>query len=317
MSANPLLNNHGVPAFEIIRTEHIEPAVEVMLAQAEADFEALLKQHTPTWEGLIEPLDRIELAMQETWGPVGHLHGVKNSDALRAVYEKMLPKLVAADLKFSQDRTIFAALKQLRSSSAWKSLRPVQQRCVQKRIRDAELAGVGLEGEKKARFNQIAERLSHCQTRFSNHVLDATKAFSLILRTPEDAAGLPQHALELAAQSYNQAHPNQATATPDQGPWRITLDFPSFGPFMQYCQNRAHRETVYKAYINRASEGEINNQELIFEILRLRQEKAELLGFENYAALSLASKMANQTQDIYDLLTQLQQAALPKSRVEL
>ncbi len=174
-------------------------------------------------------------------------------------------------------------------------------------IRDAELSGVGLKGEARERFNAIQMELAELSTKFSNHVLDATKAFSLTLRTKAEIDGLPPSLVSLAAQAARAA--GEEKATPENGPWRITLDFPSYGPFMQHSTCRDLREKLYKAHITRASNGNLDNNPLIVRILELRQELADLLGFKSYAELSLASKMAPNVEAVEALLEELRQAS--------
>ena len=174
-------------------------------------------------------------------------------------------------------------------------------------IRDAKLAGVGLQGEARERFNAIQMELAELSTKFSNHVLDATKAFSLTLTAKEEIDGLPHSLLSLAAQAARAA--GEENATPENGPWRITLDFPSYGPFMQHNTRRDLREKLYKAYVTRASSGELDNNPLIERILELRRQLADLLGFKNFAQLSLASKMASNVEAVEELLEELRRAS--------
>ncbi len=229
--------------------------------------------------------------------------GVKNSPELRQAYETVQPKVVRFWNKLSQSKPLYEAFKALGKSENWHKLEPAQKRIVEAAIRDAELSGVGLEGEQKERFNAIQLELADLSTKFSNHVLDATKAFSLTLTTKEEIDGLPPSLLSLAAQSARAAGEENATA--ENGPWRITLDFPSYVPFMQHSTRRDLREKLYKAYISRASSGEWDNNPLIERILQLRQEKANILGFNSFAELSLAKKMAPSVAAVEGLLEEL------------
>src|SRR5262249_25478588 len=157
------------------------------------------------------------------------------------------------------------ALKAIQTGEAWSGLDATQRRIVESLVRDAELSGVGLEGEPQARFNAIQTELAELSTRFSNHVLDATKAWALTLRTAEEIAGLPPSLLELAAQAARQAGEEEATA--ETGPWRITLEAPSYVPFMQHSRRRDLREQLYRAFVTRASAGELDNTPLLDRIL--------------------------------------------------
>ena len=308
LADNPLLQTEGLPAFDRIAPEHVVPGVEHRLAEIDERFDAIEKDATPTWDGLLAPLEELGRAFEYCWGPVGHLMAVKNSDALRKAFQAVQPKVVQLSLKMSQSKPVYQALCAIRDGSEWETLEPAQQRIITEKIRDAELAGVALEGQAKQRFLEIAERLSTISTDFANHVLDATKAFELIVTDPKDAEGWPKTLRTMAAQSYTEAKSPEQPATPDAGPWRITLDYPSFGPFLQHSRNRDHREQVYKAFISRASAGELDNRALIVETLKLRKEQCGLLGFDNYAQVSLCTKMAGDAQTVWKMYDELRGA---------
>jgi oligopeptidase A len=248
---------------------------------------------------------------------VSHLLGVKNSGALRKAHDEVLADVVQFGLRVQQSPAIFRGLLDIRNSSAWPALDESQQRIIEQKIRDAKHAGVGLSGEARERFNAIAKELSQLGTDFSNHVLDATKAFEFIITESGETEGWPQTLKQLAAQSWNGANKDASQATPGNGPWRITLDLPSYIPFMEHHRNRTHREKVYRAYMMRASTGEFDNSDLIHRILTLRKEKAQLLGYENYADLSLDSKMAKDVAAVQKMFTELVQAARQPAGEEL
>ncbi|MFM7371275.1 MAG: M3 family metallopeptidase, partial [Sphaerospermopsis kisseleviana] len=260
-----------------------------------------------TWTGLVEPLEKLTEKLYWSWGILNHLMGVKNSPDLRIAYQKVQPQVVQFINTLGQSKPIYKAFKALRASDTWETLESAQQRIVEAAIRDAKLSGVGLEGEARERFNLIQMQLAELATDFANNLLDATSAFSLVLTTKAEIDGLPSSLISLAAQAARIAGEEQATA--ENGPWHITLDFPSYFPFMQHSTSRDLREKLYKAYITRASSGELNNNPLIEKILQLRQELAELLGFENFAELSLASKMAKNVPAVEKLLEELRQAS--------
>lgn len=304
---NPLLIGKGLPPFEAIKPEHVETAMTQLLAELDKELATLEANVQPTWSGLVEPLDRLVERLRWSWGIVGHLMGVKNSPELRTAYESVQPQVVQFLNKLNQSQPLYEAFKALRANDTWDSLESAQQRIVEAAIKDAELAGVGLSGDKRDRFNAIQLELAELSTKFSNNVLDATKAFSLTLTTKEEIDGLPPSLTSLAASSARAVGEENATA--EDGPWQITLDFPSFGPFMQYSTRRDLREKLYKAYISRASSGELDNAPLLERILQLRQEKAQLLGFSNFAELSLASKMAPNVEAVEALLEELRRAS--------
>jgi oligopeptidase A len=314
-SENPLLIGKGLPPFDAILPEHVVPAMTQLLMELEEELTQLEATVQPTWSSVVETSERISDRLSWAWGIVSHLMGVKNSPDLRQAHEAVQPQVVQFYNRFSQSRPLYEATKALRHSAAWHSLDEAQQRIVASSIRNAELSGVGLEGEVKERFNQIQTRLAELSSRFSNNVLDATKAFQLLLTQPEDVVGLPPSLLNLAAQSAIAA--GHTAATPETGPWLITLDYPSYLPFLQHSQRRDHRETVYRAAVSRASSGELDNTALIEEILALRQEEANLLGFASYAELSLASKMAPNVAAVEELLDELRQASYDAARQDL
>ena len=312
---NPLLIGEGLPPFSDIETAQVVPAITQILTELETELSNLEANVTTTWDGLVEPLTAIEEKLYWSWGIVSHLMSVQNSAQLREAYETMQPKVVEFGNKLSQSKPIYQAFKALRNSENWDSLDNAQKRIVEAAIKDAELSGVGLEGEKKEQFNAIQLELAQLSTQFSNHVLDATKAFKLKLATPEEVDGLPDSLLSLAAQAARGE--GEEAATPEQGPWVITLDYPSYIPFMKYSTRSDLREKLYKAFISRASSGELDNNPLITRILELRQQKANLLGFATYAELSLAKKMAPDVNAVEALLEELRIASYDAAEKEL
>ncbi|NEQ20308.1 MAG: M3 family metallopeptidase [Microcoleus sp. SIO2G3] len=312
---NPLLIGKGLPPFEVIKPEHVVPAMTQLLAELDEELAKLEAKVTPTWDGLVEPLDRLGERLTWTWGVVSHLMGVKNSPELREAYETVQPQVVQFSNKLNQSQPLYKAFKALHEGDEWSNLEPAQKRIVEAAIRDAELSGVGLEGDKcdsealskKDRFNAIQLELAELSTKFSNNVLDATKAFSMTLTTKDEVDGLPPSLTSLAAQAARAAGEENATA--ENGLWRITLDYPSYVPFMQHSTRRDLREKLYKAFVSRASTGELDNTSLIERILELRKEKAALLGYESFAELSLASKMAPNVEAVEGLLEELRRAS--------
>ncbi|AFY66149.1 M3 family metallopeptidase [Geitlerinema sp. PCC 7407] len=312
---NPLLIGNGLPPFDQISPDHVVPGMTRLLDELEQAIGQLEATLQPTWSSLVEPLDAITDRLRWSWGLVSHLMGVKNSAALREAYESVQPRVVQFYTRVGQSKPIYEAFKALRASEQWAQLSAAQQRIVESSIRDAELAGVGLEGEAKERFNAIQMELAELSTRFSNHVLDATKAFSLTLTTAEEADGLPPSLLSQAAQAARAA--GAETATAETGPWRITLDGPSFIPFMQYSTRRDLREQLYRAFISRASSGDLDNRPLIDRILELRQEQSKILGYGSYAELSLAQKMAPNVEAVEGLLEELRGASYEAAIADL
>ncbi len=317
-SQNPLLARTGLPQFEAITPEHVIPAMEEALTEVETKLQEIEKKIIPTWDGLCKPLEELDTPFEYTWGVVNHLISVKNSDALRKAHQEILPKVISFSLRMSQSKPIYEGLKKLQSSAEFARLNDAKKRIIEKKIKAAEHSGVGLEGKAKERFNEIAKRKSQLNTEFSNNVLDATKAYELIITDKKDITGWPNNLKQLAAQSYAKEKGQAGQkADPENGPWRITLDFPSSGPFMQHSRNRAQRREVYHAMVTRASSGKFDNSQNISEILKLRKEEAEILGFRTYAELSLDSKMAPDVAAVEKMFAELEKPAKPIARKEL
>jgi oligopeptidase A len=301
---NPLLITTGLPRCDEIEPEDIEPAIHQVLQESEKKLAEIENNITPTWSGLITPLEKIGIPFDYAWSPIGHLLNVKNSKALREEQQKMLPNVVQFGLRMGQSQPIYEGLKEIRDGSEWNKLNEAQRRVIELKIRDAELAGVGLSGEEKKRFNQVTTELSQLGNDFSNNVLDSTKAFEFIVTEKEDTEGWPNSLLQLSSQGYNQAK-ETTDSTPENGPWRITLEAPIIVPFLRHSRRRDQREKLLKAYVSRADSGDWDNTSLITKILRLRREKANLLGYNNYADLSLASKMAPSVDAVEKMFTEL------------
>ncbi len=307
ITKNPLLIGKGLPPFNEIKAEQVVPAMTQILEELDEEISKLEENVTPTWSGLVEPLTEIEERLNWSWGIVGHLMSVKNSPELREAYETVQPEIVKFYNQLSQSKPLYEAFKGIKDGADWDKLESAQQRIVESSIRDFELSGVGLSGETREKFNQIQLELAELSTKFSNNVLDATKAFKLRLTDKQDVEGLPPSALGLMAQTAKAE--GEEAATPEDGPWVVTLDYPSYIPFMKYATNRELREKLYKAFVSRASDGELDNRGNIDRILELRKEKAKILGFDNFAELSLARKMAPDVVAVQKLQDELRGAS--------
>jgi oligopeptidase A len=317
---NPLLRHEEPPRFDLVRPEHVVPGVRALIAAQDRAREALARSASPTWDGLAAPLSALAEPLAFAWNVVHHLLSVKNTPELRAAEEAVQPEVVAAGLRLGQSEALFRGLVALRDGPAWGALEEAQRRIVTTAIQQAELAGVGLRGEARARFNEIEAELAEASTKFSNNLLDATKAYALVLRAREEVEGLPPSLLAAAAQSARSAaegDPSLAAASAEAGPWRITLEASLFVPFMEHGRRRDLRERLYRAYVTRASAGPFDNGGLIEKILRLRKEQARLLGFGSYAELSLQRKMAKQVDAAARLLDELRRASRPSAEREL
>ena len=316
---NPLLQTDGLPPFNAIQSEHVESAVTKILEDAAELLKEAETAPLGDWDALTRPMEKIDLLFEYGWSPVSHLLGVANSDELRDAHEAALPNIVQFSMQLKQSKPLYERFVALRDSDSFASMSSGQRRIIEQSILSAEQAGIGLEGDAQTRFNEIAQRLSQLSSDFSNNVLDATKAFHLDITDPTDAEGLPESFRKMAAAAWSSADENKDAdeATPENGPWRIKLDAPSFGPFMEHCRNRDLRKEVYMAYVTRASSGDKDNSALIDEILKLRKEQCDLLGYDNYAAVSLARKMAGSVDAVQKMFDDLLTASQEGGKREL
>ena len=332
MIENPLLEQDGLPKFESIEPKHLTPAVESLLDKLENDFTSLEESFgdSPEYDQVLPEVERMQFGLGYTWGVAAHLNGVKNGDELREAYESNQPKVVQAMTQFSQSKPLYDALEAIEKSwngvSDESFLMKQKRRAVEISLRGMKLGGVGLEGAEKERFNEIKMRLASLATNFSNNVLDETKAFSVTVEDPEKMKGVPDSAKSLWANAHIQFLKSQAEEgeeipemNVEAGPWRITLDMPSYLPALMHIPDRALREQVYMANLQRASEvnPEKNNVPIIYEILKLKTEMAKMLGFKNPAELSLASKMAPSVEAVSELTDLMAEKAVPAAKKEL
>ena len=305
-TANPLLDYADLPPFAAIQAEQITPAVEAVLAAAREVVSQLTADTTPaTWQDFVLPLTDATEKIGKVWGPVGHLHAVVNTPALREAYNANLPKISEFYSELGQNLALFEKYKALAASPEFAQLTPAQQTIIQHELRDFRLSGAELPEADKPRFTEIQLRLAELSSTFSQNVLDATDDFALYIDDVNELAGIPEDSLAMFAAA--------AQADGKTG-HKITLQFPFYFPIAQYADNRALREQLYRAYSTRASEfgkPEWDNAPLIREILQLRAEEARMLGFANYAELSLVSKMAQNPAEVVSFLRDLAQRAKP------
>lgn len=311
---NPLLTPFSLPPFSAIRPEDIVPAVQSALADCRAAVERVVAQPGPfTWDNLCQPLAESDDRLSRIWSPVGHLNSVKNSPELRAAYEQALPLLSEYGTWVGQHEGLYQAYRSLKEGAAFNDLTAPQRKSVENALRDFELSGIGLSPEKQRRYGEIVARLSELGSTYSNNVLDATMGWSKLITDQAELSGLPESALA-QAQAMAQAK--------EQDGWLLTLDMPSYLPVLTYGDNRALREEMYRAFATRASDqgpnaGKWDNSEVMAETLALRHELAQLLGFDSYADKSLATKMAENPEQVLGFLSDLAKRARPQAEQEL
>ena len=309
---NPLLDFSGLPRFPDITPAHVTPAVEQLIADNRALVEKLVADTSaPSWSNFVRPLEDANERLSRAWGQVSHLNAVTNGPELREVYNANLPTLTAFYADLSQNQGLFDKFKALKASAAFASLTPAQKKIVENELRDFVLGGADLPDDKKARFKAIQEELSTLSAKFEENLLDTTNAFALFVESEGELAGIPADALQVAREAA------EADGKPG---WKFTLHMPSYLPVLQYGENRGLREQMYTAYVTRASEfgkPELDNTALITQILKLRREAAQLLGFSSYSEESLATKMAETPQQVLDFLNELGKRAKPYAERDL
>ncbi len=312
MNTNPLLQFDGAILFDAIRPEHVTPAIGQLLSQADAALErAVSAEVAADYDALALVLSVATEKLSRAWSVVNHLAHVADTPELRAVHAENLPRVTEFHTRLGSDERLYAKYRAVAASPAAADLSAARRQALTHWLRDFQLGGADLQGQAKTRFAQIQDRMAELSHAFSNHVMDATDAFALYV-APERLAGVPADVLQGM----------QAAATQDghEGQCKLSLHFPSYLPVMQYAQDRALRQELYTAYATRASElgaPERDNSALMTELLNLRAEEAALLGYANYAEVSLAPKMARSPAEVMAFLRDLAQRARPSAEQDL
>ena len=309
---NPLLDFSGLPRFGDFKPEFVAPAIAQLLAEVCGVVDAVsADKREPTWDTFVSPLDDAIERLRRAWGQVAHLNAVMNSPELRDVYNETLPKVTQLFTELAQNEALYARYKTIRGSREFATLDAARKKFIDNELRDFRLGGADLQASSKAEFKDNAQRLAKLSSRFNDNVLDETNAFELLVTKPDELAGIPADVVEAARLT--------AAKEGKQG-WKFTLHAPSWLPFMQHADHRGLREQMYRAYVTRASEfsaAEHDNSPLIGEILRLRRQQARLLGYKDYAQLSLVPKMADTPQQVLDFLADLARRARPHAQRDL
>ncbi len=311
--SNPLLTAGELPSFSAIKPEHIQPALEQAIQAGRDAIEQVAALEQPTWDTLSLPLEDASDKLDRVWSPISHMNAVVSSDELRAAHDACLPMLSEYSTWVGQHKGLYQAYLKLKDSAEYDQLSPSQQKVIKDSLRDFELSGIGLEADKQQRYGQISMRLSELASTFSNNVMDATLGWHKQVTDEAELAGLPESA-KMAAQ--------EAAKARELDGYVFTLEFPSYYPVLTYADNRELRREVYEAFVTRASDqgpnaGKWDNAELIIETLGLRREAAELLGFGNYAERSLATKMAESTEQVVGFLDNLAERSFEQGKSEL
>ena len=311
---NPLLDNSELPQFSAIQPEHVESAIDQLLTNARQTIaERLQAGEAYTWENLVEPIESAEDALNKAWSPVSHMNSVVNTEAMREAYNNCLGKLSEYSTETGQNKALQQAYKAISDSAAFSGLDRAQQKIINNALRDFHLSGVDLPVDKQNRYKEISQQLSKLASQFEENVLDATNAWHKHITHADDLTGLPESAL---------AQARQAAEAEGKDGWLINLQFPSYLAVMTYADNRELRREHYQAFCTRASDqgphsGQWDNSAVMEQILALRHEKAQLLGFNNYAEYSLATKMAASTADVLKFLEDLAEKSWRQARRDL
>lgn len=302
MQNNPLLDLSGLPKFDAILPQHVEPAVDSLLKRNREKINHLIQTVAiPDWANFMAPLEALDDELERVWSPVSHLNGVRDSDALREAYQACLPKLSDYSSELGQDKRLFEKVLAIKESKEFERLTVEQKKVIDNALRDFRLSGIDLTKEKQTRYREISSELSRLCNLFSQNVMDATDAWHIDVFDKAGVSGIPENALELAEQTAKSA---------DSDGWRFTLQGPSYIAVMTYADDAELRETIYRAYVSRASdigpgEGKWDNSRVMCDILALRKEEAVLLGFADYAELSVETKMAESPEQVSNFLEEL------------
>ena len=312
--SNPLLTMSGLPPFAQIKPEHVEPAIDSLLAENRRTVEQLLSgTNEYTWDNLVQPLEDMDDRLSRAWSPVSHMNSVMNSEALRDAYNACLPKLSEYGTEMGQNVGLYEAYKAVKDSSDYDRLDTAQKKVIENALRDFHLSGVDLPNDKKDRFKEIRQQLSQLTTKFEENVLDATQGWTRQVEDEARLAGLPESA---------QAMAKQAAAQKELNGWLFTLDFPSYFAVMTYADDRDLRSEMHEAFVTRASDqgpnaGKWDNSQVMEDILALRHELAQLLGYNSYAERSLVTKMADTPDRVLGFLHDLAKRSKPVADKEL
>ncbi len=308
---NPLLQIDELPAFDKIDASHARPALEAVLAENRAQLAHLTAQPAPTFASLVVPVEELSYRLSRVWSPIGHLNAVANSVAMRAAYNECVPLLTEYASELGQNDKLYNAYAYVLQHEGDR-LDSAQRKLLENALRDFRLAGVDLSPERKARYREVMQQLAQLGTKFSENVLDAGRAYTRSVTDETELAGLPSNAIERAAADAREAN---------QLGWLFKLDQPTYMTVMTSAESERLRRDIYEAWVTRASElgptaGRFDNGPLIAELLPLRHELAQLLGFANYAEYALSTRMAKSIKQVLGFLDDLARRCIPAGRQE-
>ncbi|RCS59468.1 M3 family metallopeptidase [Parvibium lacunae] len=329
LPANPLLSfadlqHNPLPDFAAVHPDHIDPAIAALIARAQVAVDEVIAIQEPSWESVVIPLETATEALSRAWGMVGHLNSVMDSEALRAAYNQQLPVVTAFWTALGQNLHLYEQYKKIAAREDFKALSLARQKVIQNALRNFRLSGAELDDDAKLRFAEIQTQQAALAQKFSENILDATNDYAWYITDQEQLKGIPADELAAMAEAATQdIAAGRCPAEVGTGCWKLSLHLPSYLPVMQYAENRALRASLYQAYVTRAAEfpnsnGKVwDNSQIMVDLLTLRAEEASLLGYQNYAETSLASKMADSPAQVIDFLLDLAKRARPYAEQDI
>lgn len=308
---NPLLENNILPPFAEIQPQHMLPALEQTLAEVRHGIEQITGSVPYSYDSVVKAREELEDRLHQVWSPIGHLNGVMNSPEIRDAHTKGLEILTEYYTQVGQNQDLFNAYLEISESDAFQNLSQAERKVVENALRDFRLSGIDLPNTEQVRFSELAKELSALNSQFNNNVLDATQAWRKLV-DEDQLSGVPDTAKALM---------RQAAESEDLDGFLLTLDAPCYLAIMTYCDDRALREEIYLAFGTRASDtgpnaGEFDNSDVMLDIMRARLEQAQLLGFKNFAELSVARKMARSAEEVLQFLNDLAKKSKPGAEKE-
>lgn len=309
----PTYQSNHLPKFSLIETNTIKQEIEKVLGSNRTAIKLLLNIEVVTWDSFVVPLMLLDDSLNKTWSPIRHLNSVKSSLSLRKAYNECLPLLSDYSSEMSQNRGLFERFLTISDSISFNELNSSQKKVINNSIRNFKLGGVGLNKKNKVQYQRIQAELSELESLFENNLLDATQSWEYRVVEKKDLEGLPQYAKAMLKQKAQEK---------GLSGFSLTLDIPCYIAVITHAENRRLREKIYKAYISRASEvgatnSKFDNAAVMEKILRIKQEKANLLGYSHYSDYSLETKMAESTEQVIEFLKNLARKSNEKAKKEV
>lgn len=307
-----MLGLRDLPAFSTVKAKEVEPELDKLLEGLKEKTDEVLRSSKLNWNGFVKELQKLDEQLRQMWSPISHLNSVCNTEALREAYNVCLPKLSQYSSELGQHQGLYQAFLKISTSEEFSKLSRAQKKVIDHRLRDFKLSGIALNSDQQLLYREIQKKLSELSSQFSENVLDSTQFWTKFIQNAEELPGLPATSLALLKQNAK---------VKNQEGYLINLEFPSYLAVMTHCENRDLREEVYRAFVTRASElkphdAKYNNQSIMDKILELKQKLAKVLGFQNFAELSLETKMVKDSEEVLHFLNFLAEKSIGPAREE-